>query len=453
MILALGQMIVYLIFLALPGALNSAVSKLKNHFVARVAILLVISYLGFIIDALIHWHGDIVFMDGLCHINPLILVGEVYLMGLIIAIIHLQSLYSKRPELYLLVLSNVIGQIYLISSNDFTITICAWELFNLSLYQLASINCESERSQSAAIKYFLLSALTTTFLLLAVALLYAYTGSTHYDSISLSQAVSPDSWPYYLPLGQMMVTFLFKLGAAPFHQWVPDLYDGVPTPITAWMTHIPKIAVLIFQISIYPLGILTNLEPLLLLAGSLSMIIGSIGLGGQYRIKRFLAYSAISHLGFQILAQYSMQLDSYMYYIFIYGITSQNIFSIQLVMGTLNREVQLISQLSGLWSRNQALSLAFSMSLFSQAGIPPLAGFFAKLMVIQAYLNIGNLAIAMCAIQASVISAANYLQIIKVSNLDLALSATPIVVPRSISYLISSLSTLIVLFMLIGVWV
>ena len=148
-----------------------------------------------------------------------------------------------------------------------------------------------------------------------------------------------------------------------------------------------------------------------------------------------------------------MQLDSYMYYIFIYGITSQNIFSIQLVMGTLNSEVQLISQLSGLWSRNQALSLAFSMSLFSQAGIPPLAGFFAKLMVIQAYLNIGNLAIAMCAIQASVISAANYLQIIKVSNLDLALSATPIVVPRSISYLISSLSTLIVLFMLIGVWV
>ena len=122
------------------------------------------------------------------------------------------------------------------------------------------------------------------------------------------------------------------------------------------------------------------------------MIIGSIGLGGQYRIKRFLAYSAISHLGFQILAQYSMQLDSYMYYIFIYGITSQNIFSIQLVMGTLNSEVQLISQLSGLWSRNQALSLAFSMSLFSQAGIPPLAGFFAKLMVIQAYLNIGNLA-------------------------------------------------------------
>ena len=86
-----------------------------------------------------------------------------------------------------------------------------------------------------------------------------------------------------------MVTFLFKLGAAPFHQWVPDLYDGVPTPITTWMTHIPKIAVLLFQISIYPMGIQTNLEPLLLLAGLLSMIIGSIGLGGQYRIKRFLA--------------------------------------------------------------------------------------------------------------------------------------------------------------------
>jgi len=140
--------------------------------------------------------------------------------------------------------------------------------------------------------------------------------------------MAPNIWPYYLPLGLMLVTFLFKLGAAPFHQWVPDLYDGVPTPITAWMTHIPKIAVLIFMINISQIGILTNLEPFLLLTGGLSMIIGSLGLGSQYRIKRFLAYSAISHLGFLILALYSMQLDSYIYYIIIYGFTSLNIFCI-----------------------------------------------------------------------------------------------------------------------------
>jgi len=159
-----------------------------------------------------------------------------------LALIHLQALYSRRPEIYLLILSNVIGLIYLISSNDWLITVVAWELFNLSLYLLVSINSDAEAALSAAIKYFLLSALTTTFLLLAVALLYALTGSTHYDHLTLSFTMMADpsfSWPLML----MIVTFFFKLGAAPFHNWAPDLYDSVPTTITAWMTHIPKLAV------------------------------------------------------------------------------------------------------------------------------------------------------------------------------------------------------------------
>ena len=159
------------------------------------------------------------------------------------ALIHLQALYSRRPEIYLLILSNVIGLIYLISSNDWLITVVAWELVNLSLYLLVSINGDAEAALSAALKYFLISALTTTFLLLAVALLYALTGCTHYDHLSLSfsmmNANSAKVWPVLL----MIVTFLFKLGAAPFHNWAPDLYDGVPTTITAWMTNLPKLAV------------------------------------------------------------------------------------------------------------------------------------------------------------------------------------------------------------------
>ena len=174
------------------------------------------------------------------------MICEIYLLVLVLAIIHLQAIYSRRPELYLLILSNVLGLIYMISSNDWLITVVAWELFNLSLYLLVSINSDAEAALSAAIKYFLLSALTTTFLLLGVALLYALTGSTHYDHISLSfSMMNADglSWPIFPVMIGMIVTFLFKLGAAPFHNWAPDLYDGVPTTITAWMTNLPKLAV------------------------------------------------------------------------------------------------------------------------------------------------------------------------------------------------------------------
>ena len=135
MILALGLFVsVYLIFLILPGSLSSSVSLLKNHFVSRVTLLVLAVYLLFILDGLSHWHGDIVFIDGLCHLNPTILTSEIFLLVMMALIIHLQAIYSRRPEFYLIILSNLIGIIYLITSNDWLITITAWELFNLSLY-------------------------------------------------------------------------------------------------------------------------------------------------------------------------------------------------------------------------------------------------------------------------------------------------------------------------------
>nr|NP_150314.1 NADH dehydrogenase subunit 2 [Spizellomyces punctatus]AAK84243.1 NADH dehydrogenase subunit 2 [Spizellomyces punctatus] len=451
MILGIGLMVsIYLIFLSLPGALNAGVSKLKNHFLSRVTTLVLVIYLLFIIDSLYHWQGDVVFLDGLCKINASILTSEIYLLVLILAIVHLQAIYSRRPEFYLIILSNIIGLVYMISSNDWVITVTAWELFNLSLYLLVSINSSSEAALSAAIKYFLLSALTTTFLLLSVALLYALTGSTHYDHISLSLSMLDGNDLVQWPLLLMVITFLFKLGAAPFYNWAPDLYDAVPTTTTAWMTHIPKLAVLAFLMQIYHL--LQPMELIFILAGVASLIVGSIGLGSQWRIKRFLAYSAISHLGFLLLALASLQFDSYMLYLIIYGLTSVNLFAILLAIGQAHwsgsnqREVLLISQLAGLFKSNQPLALAWSLSLFSLAGIPPLSGFYAKLSVLQAYLNLGYYWIAIIAILASVVSAANYLYLVKVSHFDLPLYSTSLYIPRSISYLISILSTFTIFF-------
>ena len=192
---------------------------------------------------------------------------------------------------------------------------------------------------------------------------------------------------------------------------------------------------------------LQPLELIIILAGLASLIVGSIGLSGQWRIKRFLAYSAISHLGFLLLALSSLQFDAFLYYLIIYGLTSVNLFAILLALGQPKREVLLISQLSGLFKQNQSLALAWAFSLFSLAGIPPLSGFYAKLIVLQAYINIGNYWIATIAVLASVISAANYLHFIRIAHLDQPFYPYSLEVPTSISYLIALFSTFTVLFL------
>ncbi len=452
MILGIGLMVsVYLVFLVLPGALSTATSKLKNHMVARTASLVIVVYQFFILDSLAHWHGDVVFMDGLCKINSTILSSEIYILVLILAILHLQALYSRRPELYLLLQSNLLGLIYMISSNDWLITVTAWELFNLSLYQITSVNCESEAALSAAIKYFLLSALTTTFLLLSVALLYALTGSTHYDNLNQSQTMMDKDliqWPLLL----MVIPFQFKLGAAPLHNVSIDLYDAVPTPITVYLINISKLAVLLFLLQLTPQwSCTTSTHNLIILAGVASMIVGSIGLGSQFKTKRFLTYSSISHLGFMLLALTSLQMDSFFQYGFIYFLNSITIFAVILAQGQINgREILFIHQLAGLWKSSTPLALVQCLSLFSLAGVPPLSGFFAKQGALASYLSQGWTTIAIIGILASTVSAANYQYLVKVINFDHAIStiSRPISQTVSISYLVTALFTFSIFFML-----
>lgn len=450
MILGLGLMIsVYLVFLVLPGAQSMRVSKQKTHMVGRTAILVVSVYQLLIIDSLINWQGEIVLMDGLCRINSTIIICEIYIQVLIITILHFQAIYTKRPELYLLIQSNVIGLIYMISSNDWVISITAWELFNLSLYLITSVNCESEAALSAAIKYFLQSALTTTLLLLSIALLYALTGSTHYDSINLS-IIMMETELFLWPLLLIIIPLQFKLGAAPLHNVSIDLYDSLPTSITFYIINISKLAVLLFMLQLAPLW---SSNPstlnLIIFTAIISMIVGSIGLGSQLKIKRFLTYSSISHLGFMLLALASLQIDSFFQYAFIYFLNSITIFAILLVIGQVqNREILFIRQIAGLWKMNLPLALIFILSLFSLAGIPPLSGFFGKLMVFEAYLSQGWFAISIIAILTSTVSAANYLYLIKTTTLDHGnvIVSRPISVHISPSYLISILLLLSILF-------
>lgn len=464
MILALGSLFsIYQIFLCLPGAQDSSVSKLKNQFLSRVTLLVQGVYLAFIIDSSYHWVGDVVFLDGLVLVSNTILTGEIYLILLVIAIVHLQGLFENRPEIYQIIGSNLTGLIYLISSADWIVTVTAWELFNLSLYLLTAMTPATRANGgaaalSAAIKYFLLSAVTTTLLLLGVAFLYAQTGSTHYDSISMQLAMGDNQSGLILGAWVgIIVTFLFKLSAAPFHLVGPDIYDGVPTTTTTWMIHIPKFAVILLLIQLEPLwGCDSETAFFQVQAGLASIIVGSIGLGSQFRIKRFQAYSSISHVGFMLQCLATGSSAAGFYYQVIYLLTSLSIFALLLGIGqAIGREVTLISQLSGLFSLNPGAALAQGFSLFGLAGVPPIAGFFGKLLALQSFLSQGWYWVSIQAVLVSVISAAYYLYLIKVTHFDRPAAPAAVsrigvglALPASVTTTIALQSTFNVLFLM-----
>jgi NADH-ubiquinone oxidoreductase chain 2 len=327
----------------------------------------------------------------------------------------------------LIILFTTLGMSSLISSSDLITMFLAIELQSFALYILATMNRNSESAVAAGLKYFLLGGLSSCFILLGSSLIYSYTGLTNFESLNILQSVIGQSFEgnsyNYLAIGCIILTIglLFKIGAAPLHSWAPDVYDGVPTIVTTWLTIMPKLSILIFFI-------MNNflIEPnLLMISALLSLLLGSITGLAQYKIKRLLAYSTISHVGLILLALGNESingLESTIFYIVQYSITSLNIFLILILLGyTLSKTkiasvyspIQFISQLRGQFFNNPSLSIALSLSLFSMSGIPPLIGFFGKYFVINSALMNGNYFLSLVVIISSVISTVYYLQIVK----------------------------------------
>lgn len=299
---------------------------------------------------------------------------------------------GEKKEKYIILLTNQLGITILILSNDWIQTIISWELFNMSQYQQVSLKSESESGKAASLKYFVLSALSTAFLLQGVCMQYYLTGSTHYEVIETSlrelntQGMEGSRWLKEKAKALILKTFLFKQSAAPFYQWAPDLYENIETKITKWMIIIPKLTVLSFiylftQSNSFFIGphvlgstlFTTSGESvtgfILLFTGAQSLIIGSIALNYQWYLKRFFAYSGISHIGFQLLALYSLESQGYIFYILIYGITTINIFTILIMLSEFQgRDLKNISDLSGMFKHSPVLSIAFALNLFSLAG-------------------------------------------------------------------------------------
>jgi NADH-ubiquinone oxidoreductase chain 2 len=384
----------------------------------------------------------------------------------------------------LIVLFSTLGSSLLISSYDLISMYLSIELQSFGLYVLSTLYRDSESSTNAGLKYFLLGGLSSCLILLGSGLIYSYTGITNFESLYNLISVSELNYIIQgLSLGLIIILigFLFKISAAPLHNWSPDVYDETPTIVTIWLTIMPKIAIILLlleiqsqimsidgltpllnsingyqdysnlgdtftRITLYekeisqslmsPLNIIvvpsaniiSILKNLFLISSILSLIIGTVVGLAQTRIKRLFAYSTISHIGFILLAlaiNTEQSIDSLLFYIIQYTITNLNVFLILLALSyhltslvpESVKDIRYITELKGQFFINPILSLSFSICLFSMAGIPPLIGFFSKQFVLYSALESGYYFISIIAIIVSVISASYYLKIIKVLHL------------------------------------
>lgn len=379
--------------------------------------------------------------------------------------LFVSNIINKKGEQYtiieytLILLFIVTGSIFLISSSDLISLYLSIELQSYGLYLLCTLYRNSESSTASGLTYFLLGGLSSCFILLGIGLIYANSGTTYLDSFyiisNLSNIINLNEfntiyWDLtkYIPYCLLLITigFLFKMSAAPFHFWSPDVYDGIPTIVTTFVAIIPKISILIILLHLVHftsyifISTQYSWTSSLLVSSILSLIIGTVLGLTQFRIKRLFAYSTISHLGFLLLAltiNSVESIQSFIFYLIQYSLSNLNAFFLLISIGyTLfffinkninhinlldknNSPVQLLSQLKGYFYINHTLALSLAITLFSFAGIPPLVGFFAKQMVLSAALQNGYIFIALIAVLTSVISAVYYLNIVKIMFFDL----------------------------------
>ena len=382
----------------------------------------------------------------------------VLLSGIVVLIIS--EKYRTLKKLYLfeypvLILFSILGMLVMLSSNDFITLYLGLELQSLSLYVLAAIKKDSLKSSEAGLKYFILGALASGFFLFGVSLLFGITGTTTYTVLSNNiLSVENNSLLLIFSIVLILSSIAFKLSIAPFHMWTPDVYEGAPTSVTAFFAVVPKIAAIgvlirILYIALIDIHLIWN--QLILILGMLSIFVGAFGALLQINIKRLMAYSAISNIGYIFLALSlgsQLGLEASLIYITVYTVSALGSFAFILSMEKDNIMLNNISSFAGLSKSNPFYAICFSIILLSLAGLPPLAGFIAKFYIFKAIIIADYLWIAVVGIMGSVISAYYYLNIVKVMYLDEAEELFKIESKKSIK-LILFISALLILTFLI----
>jgi NADH-quinone oxidoreductase subunit N len=329
---------------------------------------------------------------------------------------------QQRFEYSVLIVLSTLGMLMLISAADLIALYLGLELMSLPLYVVAASHRNSLRSSEAGLKYFVLGALSSGMLLYGASLVYGFTGTVNFSGIAHSAAEAGSGLIFGLVF--LFAGFCFKVSAVPFHMWTPDVYEGAPTPVTAFFSAAPKVAGIAMFVRVavmaFP-GITTQWHEIVAFVSVASMLLGAFAAIGQRNIKRLMAYSSIGHMGFALIglaAGTSEGVQGVLVYMAIYVTMTLGTFAVILSMRRAGGMVESIDQPAGLARTHPAMAFAMAMLLFSMAGIPPLAGFFAKFYVFLAAIKAGLYVLAVIGVLASVVGAYYYLAIIKAMYFD-----------------------------------
>ncbi|MFU8837425.1 MAG: NADH-quinone oxidoreductase subunit NuoN [Thiohalomonadaceae bacterium] len=363
---------------------------------------------------------------------------------------YLRDRNMYTGEFYVLALFGVLGMMVMISAHSFLTLYLGLELLSLSMYAMVALQRDNRVASEAAMKYFLLGAMASAMLLYGMSMLYGVTGSL--DLGEVSQAIAEGEISRLLlvfGLVFMLVGVAFKLGAVPFHMWVPDVYHGAPTAVTQFISTAPKLAAfaLLIRLLVDGLGGLQHeWHDILVLLAVLSLSVGNVIAIAQSNIKRMLAYSGISHAGFLLLGVLSGTPEGYaagMFYAIVYSIMGLAGFGMVLLMSRVGFEADALEDYKGLNQRSPWFALMMMFIMFSMAGVPPFIGFWAKLSVLQAIVSVDLIWLAAVAVIFSVIGAYYYLRVIKLMYFDAPETTTALQPGRELSMVFSANALLI----------
>ena len=330
----------------------------------------------------------------------------------------------ERFEYPVLILLASVGMMLMISANDLVALYMGLELQSLSLYVLAAIDRDSARSSEAGLKYFVLGALSSGMLLYGASLIYGFTGSTGFPQIAAALTGGEAGVGLIIGIVFLIAGLAFKVSAVPFHMWTPDVYEGSPTPVTAYFAAAPKMAAmaLFTRAMLAPFPAITpDWQQILVFVSIASMVLGSFAAIGQSNIKRLLAYSSIGHMGYALVglaAGTEAGVRGVVVYMAIYLIMTLGTFACVIAMRRDGSQVETIADLAGLARTDKLMAFILGTLMFSLAGIPPLAGFFAKYFVFMAAIEAGLVTLAVIGVVASVVGAYYYLRIVKLIYFD-----------------------------------
>jgi len=337
---------------------------------------------------------------------------------------YLRDRGIDKGEYYTLGLFGVLGMMIMISANHLLLVYLGLELMSLAMYAMVAFNRDDSRASEAAMKYFVLGALASGLLLYGMSMLYGATGTLYITEIGAAAAQDSSNLVLKLGLVFILVGLVFKLGAAPFHMWLPDVYDGAPTAVTLYLAAAPKVAGLAVLIRMLVEGLgpmLSDWQPMLVVVAVLSLLVGNLIAIAQTSFKRMLTYSTISHVGFILMGLLAGTHEGYgaaLFYTVAYAIMTLGGFGMIVLLARQGFEADQLDDLKGLNDRSPVMAFVFLILMFSMAGIPFTLGFWAKLAVLQAVVQIDMTWLAVFAVVMSVIGAFYYLRAVKLAYFD-----------------------------------